>query len=59
MQKKPLSSKRQLKFPYTETTLEQLIVCVGYKGPKKTLKQMEKAIVQGAKLENLFIVPRN
>ncbi len=35
--------------PFTGTTLDQLVGCVGYKGPKKTLKQMENAIAKGVK----------
>jgi AbrB family looped-hinge helix DNA binding protein len=35
--------------PYKETTIEDVIGCVGYKGPKKSLEDMEAAIAQGAK----------
>jgi AbrB family looped-hinge helix DNA binding protein len=35
--------------PYAGTKLDQLVGCLGYKGPKKTLKQMEDAIAKGAK----------
>jgi len=38
--------------PYKETTIEEVIGCVGYKGPKKSLKDMEAAIAKGAK-ENI------
>ena len=30
--------------PYLETKAEELLGCVGYKGPKKSLKEMEAAI---------------
>jgi AbrB family looped-hinge helix DNA binding protein len=35
--------------PYLETKAEELVGCVGYKGPKKSLKEMEAAIAKGAK----------
>ena len=34
--------------PYSETRAEDLLGCVGYKGPKKSLKEMEAAIAKGA-----------
>ena len=38
--------------PYKETTIDEVIGCVGYEGPGKSLKDMEAAIEKGAK-ENL------
>jgi hypothetical protein len=38
--------------PYKETKIEEVIGCVGYKGPKKSLKDMEAAIAKGAR-ENI------
>jgi len=38
--------------PYKETKIEEVIGCVGYKGPRKSLKDMEAAIAKGAK-ENI------
>ena len=38
--------------PYEETKIEQVIGCVGYEGPRKSLKEMEDAIAKGAK-ENI------
>ena len=35
--------------PYLETKAEELLGCVGYKGPKKSLKEMEAAIAKGAR----------
>jgi len=35
--------------PYKETKIDDVIGCVGYKGPKKSLKDMEAAIAKGAK----------
>jgi len=35
--------------PYSETKAEELLGCVGYKGPKKSLKEMEAAIAKGAR----------
>ena len=35
--------------PYKKTKIEDVIGCVGYKGPKKSLKDMEAAVVKGAK----------
>jgi AbrB family looped-hinge helix DNA binding protein len=32
-----------------ETRLEDLIGCTGYKGPAKTLEEMEEGIAQGAR----------
>ena len=34
--------------PYKETKIDEVIGCVGYEGPKKSLKDMEAAIVKGA-----------
>ncbi len=34
--------------PYSEARAEDLLGCVGYKGPKKSLKEMEAAIAKGA-----------
>ena len=34
--------------PYSETRVEDLLGCVGYEGPKKSLKEMEAAIAKGA-----------
>ena len=38
--------------PYKETKIDEVIGCVGYEGPKKSLKDMEAAIAKGAK-ENI------
>ncbi len=35
--------------PYKETKIDEVIGCVGYEGPKKSLKDMEAAIATGAK----------
>jgi len=35
--------------PYLETTAEELLGCVGYKGPRKSLNDMEAAIAKGAR----------
>ena len=35
--------------PYRETKIEEVIGCVGYEGPKKSLKDMAAAIAKGAK----------
>ena len=35
--------------PYEETKIEDVLGCVGYEGPKKSLKDMEAAIAKGAK----------
>jgi len=32
-----------------ETTLEDLVGCAGYRGPAKTLEEMEAAIARGAR----------
>ena len=37
---------------YKETKIEEVMGCVGYEGPTKSLKDMEAAIAKGAK-ENL------
>ena len=38
--------------PYEETKMDEVVGCVGYEGPRKSLKDMEAAIEKGAK-ENL------
>ena len=38
--------------PYKETTIEEVMGCVAYEGPKKSLQDMEAAIAKGAK-ENI------
>ena len=35
--------------PFKKTTMQQVLGCMGYKGPKKTLKDMQAAIAKGAK----------
>jgi len=35
--------------PFKETTIDEVIGCVGYRGPRKSLKDMEAAIAKGAK----------
>ena len=35
--------------PYMETEVAELLGCVCYKGPKKSLKEMEAAIAKGAR----------
>ena len=35
--------------PFEETTIEDVLGCTHYDGPKKTLKDMEVAIAKGAK----------
>lgn len=35
--------------PFESTRLEDIIGCAGYKGPAKTLEEMEQAIEQGVK----------
>ena len=35
--------------PYSESKAEELLGCVGYQGPKKSLKEMEAAIAKGAR----------
>ena len=35
--------------PYAETKIDEVIGCVGYDGPRKSLKDMEAAIAKGAK----------
>ena len=35
--------------PYLETKAEELLGCVGYNGPKISLKEMEAAIAKGAR----------
>jgi len=32
-----------------ETSLEDLVGCTGYKGPRRSLEEMEEAIARGAK----------
>ena len=38
--------------PYRETKIDEVIGCVGYEGPRKSLQDMEAAIAKGAK-ENI------
>lgn len=38
--------------PYRETKIDEVMGCVGYEGPMKSLKDMEAAIAKGAK-ENI------
>ena len=38
--------------PYKETKIEEVMGCVGYEGPGKSLQDMEAAIAKGAK-ENI------
>ena len=38
--------------PYRETKIEEVMGCVGYEGPRKSMKDMEAAIAKGAK-ENI------
>ena len=40
--------KLKPKTPFLETTAEELLGCVDYKGPKKSLKEMQAAIAKGA-----------
>jgi AbrB family looped-hinge helix DNA binding protein len=35
--------------PYSKTKVEDLVGCVGYQGPKKSLQEMEAAIAKGAR----------
>jgi AbrB family looped-hinge helix DNA binding protein len=35
--------------PYGVTRIEEVMGCVGYEGPRKSLKDMEEAIAKGAK----------
>jgi AbrB family looped-hinge helix DNA binding protein len=35
--------------PFPETKVEDLVGCLGYKGSKKSLKEMEDAIAKGAR----------
>jgi bifunctional DNA-binding transcriptional regulator/antitoxin component of YhaV-PrlF toxin-antitoxin module len=35
--------------PYKETRIEEVLGCVNYAGPKKSLEDMEAAIAKGAK----------
>ena len=35
--------------PFKETTIDEVIGCVGYRGPRKSMKDMEAAIAKGAK----------
>jgi AbrB family looped-hinge helix DNA binding protein len=35
--------------PYLETKAEELLGCVGYEGPKRSLKEMEAAIAEGVR----------
>ena len=34
---------------YAETRIEDVVGCVNYNGPKKSLKEMEAAIAQGVR----------
>ena len=38
--------------PYKETKIEEVLGCVGYEGPRKSIQDMEAAIAKGAK-ENI------
>ena len=35
--------------PYKKTTIQEILGCVNYKGPRKSLKEMEAAIAEGAR----------
>lgn len=35
--------------PFAPTRVEDVFGCTGYKGPKRTLKEMESAIARGAR----------
>jgi len=35
--------------PFPETRLEDVVGCVGYKGPRKSLAEMEEGIAKGAR----------
>ncbi|NPV81059.1 MAG: AbrB/MazE/SpoVT family DNA-binding domain-containing protein [Firmicutes bacterium] len=35
--------------PFAPTRVEDVLGCAGYKGPKRTLKEMESAIARGAR----------
>ena len=35
--------------PYAETKIEEVLGCIGYNGPKKSIKEMEAAIAHGAR----------
>jgi AbrB family looped-hinge helix DNA binding protein len=35
--------------PFPETTIEDVIGCTGYRGPRRSLQEMEAAIAAGAK----------
>jgi AbrB family looped-hinge helix DNA binding protein len=35
--------------PFKRTTIEEVLGCLHYKGPRKSLKDMEAAIIRGAK----------
>jgi AbrB family looped-hinge helix DNA binding protein len=35
--------------PFRRTTIEEVLGCLNYKGPRKSLKDMEAAIVKAAK----------
>ena len=45
--------------PFLETKAEELLGCVGCKGPKKSLKEMEAAIAKGGTKENMIAVDTN
>jgi len=34
---------------HKETTIQEILGCVNYKGPRKSLKEMEAAIAEGAR----------
>ena len=34
--------------PYAETKIGDVLGCINYKGPKKSLKEMEAALAKGA-----------
>ena len=38
--------------PHEKKSARDLMGCVGYKGPKKSLKQMEEAIIKEARKKN-------
>lgn len=37
------------RMPYQATTVKSLLGCVNYKGPKKSIAEMEQGIAKGAK----------
>lgn len=38
--------------PFKSTTVKEVLGCMGYKGRKKSLKEMEQGIAKGAKKHN-------